>query len=136
MLIGEQAPSRALGARPAQARAPREDRPGQPVYVSTSRPSRAHGLPAATRADLDVLVPACARAHFEELGVDPLRRDPNGFRWRTRPRSRRALVALARGRRDPLQGGGIRVDAEAVQLQQVWVDPPCRRRLRERALAT
>ena len=29
-------------------------------------------------------VPSCAAAHYEELGVDPLRRDADGFRWRTR----------------------------------------------------
>ena len=31
-----------------------------------------------------LLVPACAAAHREEIGIDPLRRDPDGFRWRTR----------------------------------------------------
>ncbi len=85
MLIGEQGAVTELwdAARRRLPRA-REDRLGQPVYVSTTPPEPGGtGLRAATRADLDALVPACARAHFEELGVDPLRRDPNGFRWRT-----------------------------------------------------
>jgi predicted GNAT family acetyltransferase len=61
--------------------------------------------------------------------VDPLRRDPNGFRWRTR-------VQVEEGRSWLwLENGEILFKAEAsawtpsaVQLQQVWVDPPVRRR--------
>ena len=131
MLIGEQGAVTELwdAARRRLPRA-REDRLGQPVYVSTTPPEPgATGLRAATRADLDDLVPACARAHFEELGVDPLRRDPNGFRWRTR-------VQIEEGRSWLwLENGAILFKAEAsawtpsaVQLQQVWVDPPVRRR--------
>ena len=107
------------------------------MYVSTAPPEPGDtGLRPATRADVDVLVPACAQAHFEELGVDPLRRDPNGFRWRTR-------VQVEEGRSWVwLEDGAIRFKAEAsawtpsaVQLQQVWVDPPVRRRgYAERAL--
>ena len=37
----------------------------------------------ATVHDLDLLVPACARAHYEEIGIDPLATDSEGFRWRT-----------------------------------------------------
>jgi hypothetical protein len=130
MLIGEQAAVTELwdAARRRLPRA-REDRVGQPVYVSTTPPEPGDsGLRAATRADLDVLVPACARAHFEELGVDPLRRDPNGFRWRTRAQIEEGRSWLW------LEDGAIRFKAEAsawtpeaVQLQQVWVDPPVRR---------
>ena len=42
------------------------------------------GLRRATHDDLELLVPACAAAHREEIGIDPLERDPDGFRWRTR----------------------------------------------------
>jgi RimJ/RimL family protein N-acetyltransferase len=131
MLIGEQGAVTELwdAARRRLPRA-REDRLGQPVYVSTTLPAPGGtGLRAATRADLDVLVPACARAHFEELGVDPLRRDPNGFRWRTRAQIEEGRSWIW------LEDGAIRFKAEAsawtpeaVQLQQVWVDPPVRRR--------
>ena len=138
MVIGEQGAVTALwdDAR-RRFGTPREDRIGQPVYVSTTPPGSGDtGLRRATRADVDVLVPACARAHFEELGVDPLRRDPNGFRWRTR-------LQIEEGRSWVwLEDGVIRFKAEAsawtpsaVQLQQVWVDPPVRRRgYAERAL--
>ena len=130
MLIGEQGAVTELWdeARRRLGR-PREDRLGQPVYLSTVPPDPGGtGLRPATRADLDVLVPACAKAHFEELGVDPLRRDPNGFRWRTR-------IQIEEGRSWIwVEDGVILFKAEAsawtpsaVQLQQVWVDPPARR---------
>ena len=79
---------------------PREDRPGQPVYVIEEPPEPgSSGLRAATLDDLDLLVPACALTHEEELGVDPLRRDPDGFRRRTRRPDRGGpLLALGRGR--------------------------------------
>jgi ribosomal protein S18 acetylase RimI-like enzyme len=130
MLIGER---RAVGdlwsaSRRKLGRA-REDRLRQPVYVSTAPPEPGGtGLRPATPTDLDLLVPACARAHQEELGVDPLRRDANGFRWRTR-------VQIEEGRSWLwVEDGVILFKAEAsawtptaVQLQQVWVDPPARR---------
>jgi uncharacterized protein len=107
---------------------PRVDRPGQPVYVIDTAPEPGDtGLRAATLRDLDVLVPASASAHQEELGADPLRRDPDGFRWRTR-------AQIEEGRSWVwLEGKTILFKAEAsawtpsaVQLQQVWVDPAVR----------
>jgi ribosomal protein S18 acetylase RimI-like enzyme len=109
---------------------PRADRPGQPVYlIEDPPPAGGTGLRPATADDLDLLVPACAKAHAEELGTDPLRRDAEGFRWRTR-----AQVEEGRSwiwTRD----GVILFKAEAsawtpaaVQLQQVWVDPQARNR--------
>jgi ribosomal protein S18 acetylase RimI-like enzyme len=130
MLIGEE---RAVTELFEHARRklprPRDDRPGQPVYAISARPaSGGTGLRPATPADLDLLVPACAASHHEELGVDPLRRDPEGFRWRTR-------AQIEEGRSWLWEVDGvIRFKAEAsawtpsaVQLQQVWVDPPVRR---------
>jgi GNAT superfamily N-acetyltransferase len=130
MLIGEQEAVTALwdAGRRKLGRA-REDRLGQPVYVIRDPPEPGDsGLRAARRSDLDMLVPACARAHFEELSVDPLQRDPNGFRWRTR-------AQIEEGRSWVwIEDGVILFKAEAsawtpaaVQLQQVWVDPPARR---------
>ena len=83
----------------------------------------------ATTRDLDLLVPACAQAHFEEIGIDPLRRDREGFRWRTQ-------AQIGEGRSWVwLDGDTILFKAEAsawtphaVQLQQVWVDPEVRGR--------
>ncbi len=131
MLIGEE---RAVGELWEAARArmprPREDRPGQPVYV-IDHPVAAGGtgLRPATVRDLDRLLPACAAAHEEELGVDPLARDLDGFRWRT-------LAQIEEGRSWVwLERGVVRFKAEAsawtpaaVQVQQVWVDPEVRRR--------
>jgi uncharacterized protein len=108
---------------------PREDRPGQPVFVIREPPSPGgSGLRPATTADLDLLLPACAAAHELEIGVDPLRQDREGFRWRTRMQieERRSWVWE--------EDGVIFFKAEAsawtpsaVQLQQVWVDPGVRR---------
>jgi ribosomal protein S18 acetylase RimI-like enzyme len=130
MVIGEEA---AVGELFDAARRklpkPRDDRPGQPVYAISSAPDPGEtGLRAATLDDLELLLPACAASHHEELGVDPLRRDPEGFRWRTRAQIEEGRSWLWE------EGGVIRFKAEAsawtpsaVQLQQVWVDPPARR---------
>jgi len=107
---------------------PRADRPGQPVYAIDEPPEEGlTGLRAATLDDLPRLVPICAAAHEEELGVDPLARDEEGFRWRTQ-------AQIVDGRSWIwLEGGIVLFKAEAsawtpqvVQLQQVWVDPQVR----------
>jgi predicted GNAT family acetyltransferase len=131
MIIGEE---RAVGELWAEARhrmpAPRDDRPGQPVYVLDALPEPGGtGIRAATAADLELLVPACASAHREEIGIDPLERDPDGFRWRTRAQIDEGRSWLW------VEDGVICFKAEAsawtpssVQLQQVWVDPEVRGR--------
>jgi hypothetical protein len=100
------------------------------VYVIDDPPAPGDtGLREATTRDLDLLLPACARAHFEEIGIDPLRRDREGFRWRTQ-------AQIGEGRSWVwLDGSTILFKAEAsawtphaVQLQQVWVDPLVRNR--------
>ena len=131
MMIGEEGAVGDLWAA-ARRKLPRarQDRPGQPVYAISEPPRPGDtGLRVADLDDLELLVPACAAAHDEELGVDPLRRDPTGFRWRTR-------VQVDEGRSWLwAEDGVIRFKAEAsawtpqaVQLQQVWTDPPARRR--------
>jgi ribosomal protein S18 acetylase RimI-like enzyme len=131
MIIGEESAVDELWSAAAfRMPKPRDDRPGQPVYVLDEPPEPGEsGLRAATLADLDRLVPACAAAHQEEIGIDPLKRDPDGFRWRTRAQIEegRSWIWLD-------EDGVIRFKAEAsawtpsaVQLQQVWVDPAARR---------
>jgi uncharacterized protein len=107
---------------------PRDDRPGQPVYsISSPPPPGDTGLRRARATDFDVLLPACAAAHEEEIGVDPLARDPESFRWRTRAQIEEGRSWLW------VERGTILFKAEAsawtpsaVQVQQVWVDPPAR----------
>jgi uncharacterized protein len=131
MIIGdERAVTDLWSALAHRLRSPREDRPGQPVFALTEPPLPGDtGLRPATKDDLELLLPACAAAHEEELGLDPLARDAEGFRWRTRE--------LVEGGRSWvwLDGEVILFKAEAsawtpraVQLQQVWVDPSVRRR--------
>lgn len=131
MLIGEQGAVGELwdDLRRRLPRA-REDRPGQPVYVIEEPPEPGgSGLRPATVADLELLIPACAAAHQGELGVDPLRRDADGFRWRTRAQIEDGRSWLWE------EDGVILFKAEAsawtpsaVQLQQVWTDPEARGR--------
>ncbi len=131
MIIGDERAVSELWEEAAE-RMPRarDDRPGQPVYVIDEPPQAGNtGLRAAMPEDFEVLVPACAAAHAEEIGIDPLARDAEGFRWRTR-------AQIEEGRSWVwIEGGTILFKAEAsawtpfaVQLQQVWVDPPVRNR--------
>jgi RimJ/RimL family protein N-acetyltransferase len=131
MIIGEQSAVDALWDEVAPVMPdPRDDRPEQPVYVLDAEPAAGQtGLRRATLADLDLLVPACAAAHREEIGIDPMRHDPDGFRWRTRMQIEDGRSWLW------LEDGVILFKAEAsawtpaaVQLQQVWVDPAMRNR--------
>ena len=131
MLIGE---AGAVGDLWAAARSrlppPREDRPGQPVFtMRTAPPPGESGLRPATLDDVARLVPACAAAHELELGIDPLARDGEAFRWRT-------AAQVEEGRSWVwLEDDVVLFKAEAsawtpgaIQLQQVWVDPEARGR--------
>jgi ribosomal protein S18 acetylase RimI-like enzyme len=109
---------------------PREDRLHQPVYALDEPPEPGEtGLRAAVPADVDRLLPACAAAHELELGVDPLLRDRDGFRWRTSAQVDEGRSWLW------LEDDVVLFKAEAsawtpnaVQIQQVWTDPRARRR--------
>jgi uncharacterized protein len=129
MIIGnEQAVGELWAAAGHRMERPRADRPGQPVYAITMPPEPGGtGLRAATLDDLEPLVPICAAAHEVELGVAPLERDAEGFRWRTR-------AQIADGRSWLwVEDDVVLFKAEAsawtpsaVQVQQVWVDPQVR----------
>jgi hypothetical protein len=131
MIIGEQ---RAVGELwdeiGPRMPPPRDDRPGQPVYELDEPPEPGETeLRPALLDDLELLVPACAAAHAEEIGIDPLEHDSEGFAWRTRSQIEEGRSWLWR------DGNTILFKAEAsawtpaaVQLQQVWVDPSARRR--------
>jgi uncharacterized protein len=131
MVIGEQRAVTALWDAARDVLPPaREDRPGQPVYAIDVPPLKGEtGLRAAEPGDLERLLPAAAAAHELELGLDPLGRDAEAFRWRT-------LAQIEEGRSWVwLEDGRIAFKAEAsawtpsaVQLQQVWVDPALRNR--------
>src|SRR5262245_4558427 len=131
MLIGEQnAVSELWSEVRSRLPRPRENRPGQPVFeLRTPPPVGETGLRLATLEDIDLLLPACAAAHEQEIGVDPLRRDAEGFRWRTRAQIEEGRSWLW------AEDGVILFKAEAsawtpsaVQIQQVWVDPQVRDR--------
>jgi uncharacterized protein len=106
----------------------REDRPGQPVYAIRDRPPPGEtGLRPARPNDREILVLACAAAHELELGIDPLSRDADGFRWRTSTQIEDGRSWLW------VEDGVVLFKAEAsawtpraVQLAQVWTDPGAR----------
>lgn len=129
MIIGEARAVQAVWHAAADGLPPaREDRPGQPVYaISEAPPPGDTGLRAAREDDLEILVPACAAAHELELGIDPLGRDADGFRWRTSTQIEEGRSWLW------VEDGVVRFKAEAsawtphaVQLAQVWTDPEAR----------
>jgi uncharacterized protein len=129
MIIGDERAVDELWAElAAKMPRPRDDRPGQPVYgISDPPESGDTGLRPATEQDFELLLPACAAAHEEEIGVDPMARDPDGFRWRTRSQIEEGRSWLW------VEDDTILFKAEAsawtpsaVQIQQVWVDPPAR----------
>ena len=114
---------------PAGSRVRAKTGPASPSTPISAPPEPGEsGLRAAALGDLDLLVPACARAHETELGIDPLMRDADGFRWRTR-------AQIEEGRSWIWEQDGVilfKAEAsawtpEAVQLQQVWTDPGVRR---------
>ena len=114
MIIGDERAVTELWDEPArQMPEPRDDRMGQPVYELTEPPPPGEtGLRAATDKDFELLVPACAAAHEEEIGVDPLARDAGGLPLAdpfADPGG--TLLALGGGRGDPVQGRGVGMDA-------------------------
>jgi RimJ/RimL family protein N-acetyltransferase len=131
MMIGaDRAVGDLWGAIQGRMPRPRDDRPGQPVYAISEPPEPGNtGLRPAAAGDLQTLLPACAAAHTEEIGTDPLEHDPAGFRWRTRSQIEEGRSWLW------LEDDAILFKAEAsawtpsaVQIQQVWVDPSVRGR--------
>jgi ribosomal protein S18 acetylase RimI-like enzyme len=129
MIIGEErAVTELWDAARRHLPSPRDDRPGQPVFAIDQPPEPGDtGLREAVLEDLELVLPACAATYAGEIGVDLLRADAEGFRRRTRQQieDRRSWVWI--------EDGTILFKAEAsawtpqaVQLQQVWVDPPAR----------
>ena len=114
-------------------------RMNQPVYAIRKRLDYPDLNRAryATIGDLDVLVPACAAMHKEEVGIDPLERDAVGYRDRIRElvESKRAVIRVAEG----LIASKCEFSAvtdDAVQLMGVWTHPQFRRRGLSKATLT
>jgi predicted GNAT family acetyltransferase len=131
MIIGDERAVSELWVKASERMPPaRDDRPGQPVYVIDEAPPTGDTpLRAATADDLALLLPACAAAHQEEIGVDPLARDAEGFRWRTRAQIEEGRSWVwAEGDTICFKAEASAWTPHAVQLQQVWVDPPVRNR--------
>lgn len=83
----------------------------------------------ASFGDLDQLVPACAAMHKEEVGIDPMERDPLGYRERIRElvERKRSIVRVV-DRRIVAKTEFSAISNDAVQLMGVWTHPQFRRR--------
>jgi predicted GNAT family acetyltransferase len=112
-------------------------RMNQPVYATAGRLDFPEMKEArySTMRDLEMLVPACAAMHKEEVGIDPLERDATGYRERIREliEKNRSILRLHKGR-IVAKCEFSAVTPEAVQLMGVWTDPEYRRHGFGRAL--
>lgn len=107
----------------------------QPVYLLEDSPSASDlsSMKFSSEEDLDVLVPACAAMHREEVGIDPLTRDAVGYRERIRDlvRRKRSLAWIEKGS-VIFKCEFSAVTRHAIQLMGVWTAPEFRRQGRAR----
>jgi uncharacterized protein len=109
----------------------------QPVYAIKKRldyPDLTESR-FSTMRDLEKLVPACAAMHKEEVGIDPMDRDPVGYRERIRElvEKKRSVIRVVDGAIATKCEFSAITD-EAAQLMGVWTHPRYRRRGLSRAL--
>lgn len=103
----------------------------QPVYaLKAPSPllSDLRNMRYASSRDLEALVPACAAMHAEEVGIDPITRDPVGYRQRVREliAKKRSLI-WSDQERVIFKCEFSAVTPHAVQLMGVWTHPSYRR---------
>ncbi|PYS93030.1 MAG: hypothetical protein DMF64_06400 [Acidobacteria bacterium] len=91
-----------------------------PVAVREAVP----GLRLATQADLELVAPVQAELAYEESGVNPLERDPEGFRRRCARRIEqgRVWVWVEHGRLI-FKADIISETEEVTYLEGIWVNP-------------
>ncbi|MGA7613656.1 MAG: GNAT family N-acetyltransferase [Thermoanaerobaculia bacterium] len=104
----------------------------QPVYVLDRDPESLpdlHQLRFSELRDLEILVPACAAMHREEVGIDPMERDAFGYRERVRELVwRRRSLIMFRERQLVFKCELSAVTPATIQLMGVWTAPAWRRR--------
>lgn len=91
-----------------------------PVQVREEVPE----LRVATLADIDLILPVHARMAFDESGVNPLEKDPDGFRQRCARRiaQGRIWVCIDDGKLI-FKSDVVSDTPDAVYLEGVWVSP-------------
>jgi predicted GNAT family acetyltransferase len=112
-------------------------RMNQPVYAIRGRldyPDLSEARYATAR-DLEMLVPACAAMHREEVGIDPMERDAGGYRERVRElvEQKRSVIRVVDGT-IAAKCEYSAVTNDTVQLMGVWTNPRFRRRGQARLL--
>lgn len=107
----------------------------QPVYLleESGITSDLSVMKYSSEDDLDVLVPACAAMHREEVGIDPLTRDAFGYRERIRElvRNKRSVSWIEKGA-VIFKCEFSAVTRHTIQLMGVWTSPEYRRQGRAR----
>jgi hypothetical protein len=87
-----------------------------------SLPEQIRGLRAATMADLDLVVPVHAQLAFEESGVNPLERDPAGFRERCAQRIEKGRVwVVTQDNQLQFKADVIAETPEVIYLEGIYV---------------
>lgn len=82
------------------------------------------GLRPATLDDLELVMPAQAQMAYEESGVNPMERDPQGFRQRCARRIEQQRTWVWReGDRLIFKADIIAETPEAIYLEGIYVDP-------------
>ncbi len=125
-----------------QLRPPRLVRSDQPHYAITNAElvdaQESAPMRRATLDDFDQVLSAGAAMHLEEVGFDPMRSDPDGYRQRVQTLIRRGWIHIwVEDGRLAFKAECAAVTAEAIQLQGVWTRPDLRRRgLGTRGMAT
>lgn len=94
----------------------------QKFPVEVKKPVR--GLRRATLRDLEMLLPVHAALTFEESGINPMEKDPNGFRLRTARRIEQGRVwVLIENGRLIFKADVVSDTPEVIYLEGIYVAP-------------
>jgi predicted GNAT family acetyltransferase len=87
------------------------------------------GLRPAVEADIDLILPIHAQLAFDESGVDPLKRDPDGFRLRCARRIRQGRIwVVVEDGRLVFKADIVTESPEVTYLEGVYASPEMRGR--------
>ncbi|HSS19527.1 MAG TPA: GNAT family N-acetyltransferase [Pyrinomonadaceae bacterium] len=106
---------------------------GRELLFELRWPIEAHhgisGLRRATIEDLDLVLPVHAELAFAESGVNPLEKDPEGFRERgaRRIEQGRTWVLIDRKGELTFKAEVVAENSDVTYLEGIWVNPNARR---------
>lgn len=86
------------------------------------------GLRQATLEDLEMVIDVNSSMAIDDSGVNPLMKDPEGFRERTARRISKGRIWLLSDRRPLFKADVVAETSKAIYLEGVYVDPQQRRK--------